>query len=729
MGFAARGLLLSGTALLLAAAGAGQPPAARVDTVVDTYFGKKVPDPYRWMESPSPELDSWAKAQNSYTRAVLAGIPGRDALRQHIDDVAAKLTIVTSVTRIGNLAFFKRQDAGADLGKLVMRDLGSGRETVLLDPNTMTDQGHHVSIDQFQPSQDGRYVAVGISPSGSEEDVLRVVDTHTGQMLPDTIDRARFASPSWLPDGQSFFYNRLHLPAANEAPTDRFSNNNVFLHRLGNDPDKDPVVFGPAVHGVAGLAPTDFVSVAALTGARYALGVQSDGVSPEVGLYLAKLPEHGETALAWSKIADAADGIVDVTASRDMLYFRTHQNAPRYRVTAISLEHPDLKSAKELVPAGDPVITNIAAAADGLYVAARNGAASTLFRIGTDGKSTPIKLSVTGSISPPEEGPGDLATDPRVPGAWAGVSTWTTPAVWLTTGSGDTPDTTTNLGLAPADTAQGDYVITETTILARDNKTRLPLSIIEKRGTPHDHQQRVLVEGYGAYGISEEPFARFVPVVRGWVDAGGVLAVAHVRGGGELGEDWHLAGKKSTKQNTIHDFIDSAAAMVKLGYASNATLAGTGTSAGGITIGGAITQSPGLFRAALIRVGVSDALREENTEGGPANIPEFGTVKNKPDFDALYAMDAYQHVKPGTVYPAVMLFAGANDHRVPLWESAKMAARLQAVGKEKGPVLLRVDYEGGHGSIGAGQKQADAELADGFAFLLWQLGVPSYQPH
>jgi prolyl oligopeptidase len=728
MRHAKRRFLLAGVAVLLGAAAPEKPPIARVDNVTDVYFGKKLSDPYRWMETPSAELDSWAHAQDAYTRAVLADIPGRDALRTHMDQVAGQLTVVTLVTRIGNRAFFKRQDAGADLGRLIVRELDTGVERVLVDPNKLTQDGHHVSIDQFQPSQDGRYVAVGLSPAGSEEDVLRVVDADTGQMLPDSIDRARFASPSWLPDGSSFFYNRLRAPGPHEAPSERFSNNKVFLHHLGGDPDQDVAVFGPAVGDLKTILPTDFVAVAALTGTRYALGIQSDGVSPEFGVYIAKLPDHGDTGFSWTKLADASDGIVDLSAGRDMLYMRSHQDAPRYKVIAVALDKPDLKSAKTILPGGDAVITNIAAAADGLYVVSRAGAASSVQRIGADGKSVALKLPLIGSIAPPEEGSGDLVADPRFPGAWMGIATWVTPTVWFTTPGGDAP-TVADLGLAPANTAPDDYVVTETTITARDNKTKLPLSIIEKKGTPHDHKQKVLVEGYGAYGISEEPFARFVPVARGWVDAGGVLAVAHVRGGGELGDDWHLAGKKATKQNTIHDFMDTAGAMIKLGYASNATLAGMGTSAGGITTGGAITQNPTLFRAALVRVGVSDALREENTEGGPANIPEFGTVKNKTDFDALLAMDAYQHVKPNAPYPAVLLTAGAQDHRVPLWEGAKMAARLQAAGsKTRGPILLRVDYEGGHGTIGAGQKQANAEWADGFAFLLWQLGAGEFQP-
>jgi prolyl oligopeptidase len=721
------GTVLGVAAVMVAGAAMDKPPAARVDRDTDSYFGKVVADPYRWMETPSPELDQWARAQDAHTRAVLAAIPGRDALRRHMDEIAGKMTVVTDVTPVGHRIFFRRQDAGDDLAKLVVRDTETGRDRVLLDPNRITEHGHHISIDQFQPSQDGRYVAVGLSPSGSEEDVLYVLDADSGTRLPDTIDRARFAAPSWLPDGRSFYYNRLRAPGPHEAAADRFSFQKVFVHHLGGDPEKDTPVFGAGVGDLKTIAPADFVAVAAIIGTRYALGIQNDGVSPEITLYLSKMPAAGEN-YAWRRIATADDGIVDVAAGRDALYFRSHQDAPRYKVLSVPLDNPDLKAARVVVPQADGVLTNIAVSADALYVAGRNGAASYVLRVGDDGKPVKLTLPMVGSVAPPEEGPGSLTADPRVPGAIVGIDTWVTPTAYFAIGGGDS-HALTKLGLAPDTATPDDYVITETTAAAKDGRTRLPLSIIEKKGTPHDRKQPVLVEGYGAYGISEEPFPRFVPVVRGWVDAGGVMAIAHIRGGGELGEDWHLAGKKVTKQNTIHDFIDCAWAMTALGYASPETLAGTGTSAGGITIGGAITQMPSLFRAALIRVGVSDPLREEYTEGGPANIPEFGTVKVQADFNALLAMDAYQHVRQGVAYPAVMLTAGAQDHRVPLWESAKMAARLQAISaRAKGPTLLRVDYEGGHGTIGAGQAQADAEWADGFAFLLWQMGVPAYQP-
>jgi prolyl oligopeptidase len=691
--------------------------------VVDTYFGHKIADPYRWMETPGPELDKWMNEQNNYTRSVLNKIPGRDALARHMDAVGDGMTQITYMVRMLDQAFFLRKGRGENLRKLVVRDMKSGAEHILLDPNAMQEHGHHVAIDHFQPSWDGHFVAVGISSAGSEEDVLHIIDVTTGRMLPDAIDRARFASPSWLPDNHSFFYNRLHAPVASEPPSKRFDNSLVHVHQLGSDPERDPAVFGPGIGDTAAIPAQHFSSVTVLPGTAYAIGFESDGVSPSTALYVGRLPKTG-AAYHWHKLADAAEGVTDITNRGDTLYLRTFHEAPRYRVISVPVTAPDLGQASVIIPAGDGIVTNVAAGSDALYVAERRGALSTLIRVAPDGKKTELKLPLAGLINEPIEEVGGLISDPRVPGAWVGIITWVSPTTWFGTSGGNSA--IRSLGLAPAEPALSDYVVTETTCKARDG-TDLPLSIIEKRGTPHDHRRPVLVDGYGAYGINSFPFERFVPVMRGWVDAGGVLAVAHMRGGGELGEAWHLAGKIATKQNTIHDFIDSSEAMIRLGYASQSTLAGMGTSAGGISIGGAITQRPDLFRAALIRVGATNMLRFELTEGGPANIPEFGTVTTKEGFDALYAMDALQHVQIGTVYPAVLLSAGVQDHRVPAWVSAKMAARMQAVGHAKGPVLLRVDYEGGHGTMGAGQKQANAEWADEFAFLLWQLGAPAYQ--
>ena len=751
VGHAARGSvwLVPWAALWLAAAAAPRPPPARVGHATDSYFGHSVADPYRWMETPSAEFDAWTQAQDKATRTALAGIPGRDALRRHMDEIASAMTVVTAVIPVGRRIFFRRRDPGGDLDKLVVRDADTGRDRVLLDPNIVHLGGHAISIDLFQPSQDGRYVAVGVAAGRPGEEVLAILDADTGRRLPDTIDHARFAAISWLPDGASFFYNRLPPagpPArANAWPAARSAGQTVFLHHLGADPARDVPVFGAGVPGITTIPPGDVVAVAAIIGTRFALGIQNDGVSPEIALYLSSIPE-GDGGYRWRRIVRAEDGITDVAAGRDTLFFRSHANAPRYQVIAVALDRPALAASRIVVPQGDGVLTNIAVAADALYVAGRKGAASYVLRVGEDGRPTPVPLPRAGSIAAPGEGAGALTADPRVPGAIVGIGSWVTPTAYFgigrdVAGSGEAGGaaSVSPLALSPPPAAVDQYVITETDVPANDGRTRLPLSIIERKGTPHDGHRPVLVEGYGAFGISDEPDPRFVPVVRGWVDAGGVMAIAHVRGGGELGEAWHLAGQKVTKQNSIHDFIDCAWWMTELGYASPDTLAGTGTGAGGITVGGAITQLPSLFRAALIRIGSSNPLRGEFQPSGAAGLREFGSVTIQAEFNALLAMDPTQHVKPGVTYPAVLLTGGAQDRHVPLWEPAKLAARLQAAGaRAKGPTLLLVEDAGGRGSIGPGsigqtalglgQKQADAAWADGFAFLLWQMGVAGYQP-
>jgi prolyl oligopeptidase len=253
----------------------------------------------------------------------------------------------------------------------------------------------------------------------------------------------------------------------------------------------------------------------------------------------------------------------------------------------------------------------------------------------------------------------------------------------------------------------------------------VPLSIVYKRGLKMDGSNPAWITGYGAYGISLDP--SFNPILLAWLEKGGVYAVAHPRGGGENGEDWHKWGMKLTKPNTWRDFIACAEYLIDQKFTSSAKLGGSGTSAGGITIGRTFTERPDLFAAVLDRVGVSNALRSEFSPNGPPNIPEFGSVKSQWGFEDLYTMDAYLHVRNGVRYPAVMLTTGFNDPRVASWEPAKMAARLQAATASGRPILLRVDYAAGHG-IGSTRTQVEEELADEMSFMLWQFGVPGFQP-
>ncbi|HEX5103199.1 MAG TPA: prolyl oligopeptidase family serine peptidase, partial [Pirellulaceae bacterium] len=319
-----------------------------------------------------------------------------------------------------------------------------------------------------------------------------------------------------------------------------------------------------------------------------------------------------------------------------------------------------------------------------------------------------------------------LAAQPDVPGAWLALASWCR-ARSIRRFDAHT-QTLEESDLSPAGKFDGPpgFVSTEVMVKSHDG-VLVPLTIVHRQDLELDGSHPVLLSGYGAYGFSVP--VNYSPLQLAWLERGGIFARAHVRGGGEFGKEWHLAGQKATKPNTWKDFIACAEYLVAHRYTSPGKLAGAGGSAGGILIGRSITEHPDLFGAALVEVGVLDALRMETTTNGVPNIQEFGSVATRPGFDALLAMSALHHVRDGVKYPAVLLTHGINDHRVEPWMSAKMTARLQAATASGKPILLRIDYAAGHGaSLGATKEQALAQLADQWSFLLWQFGDPAFQP-
>jgi prolyl oligopeptidase len=550
-----------------------------------------------------------------------------------------------------------------------------------------------------------------------------VIDTATKRSRPDVIDRAQFANVSWLPDGSGFLFTRLPASAAAAAATEQYAHLKVYWHALGQDPAKDRLVLDSDHLPFAFAGSAIFPSVGITPGSHYAVATLSNGVSPEVTLYAAPLQDVLTGRPAWKKLATDSDDVTDLAVRGDKIDLMTHHGASRFKIVETSLAAPDFAGAATLVPEGAGVLTGMAAAKDGLYYAERDGAVFALHALAGPGAAPKsIKLPFAGTITPDGDG-GGLVSDPREAGLLISLESWVRPLVWLK--YDPAVGNTQHAGILPPFPRDlSRYASIETFARAADG-TKIPLSIITKTGLRRDGQRPTYLVGYGSYGISYDPdfSADFLP----WLDRGGVYAVAHVRGGGEGGQAWHDGGKIATKQNTIHDFIACAEALIESHYTDSAHLGGEGTSAGGILIGGAITQRPDLFRAALIRVGATNTIREEYTAGGPANIPEFGTVKDRAQFPAMLAMDAYNHVEKGVAYPAVLLTGGANDPRVTVWIPAKMTARLQASTASGRPVLFRVEFDAGHG-IGSTRTQRDVETADEFAFLLWQFGEKGFQP-
>jgi prolyl oligopeptidase len=695
-------------------------PKTPVREVTEDYFGTKVTDPYRWLENTSdPEVVSWMKSQNDYTREQLAQIPGRDKLLDRIKSLDNAGAVVASLQVWGGHYFYLKTEPGSDNRKLYVRDTVAAPERLLVDPEKLTAaDGKHFSIDYFQPSLDGKYVAYGLSPGGSEDSVLHILVTATGEALPDVIDRAQFGQPTWLPGNKSFFFTRTQKLSASDPPTAKYQKLRVFVHALGNDPEKDPQVFGYDFSPNVKVTEDDFpVLIYSPAAPKAMVGLVIHGVKNEKDVYVAHFNANPTAKTSWTKVADDSEEITGLDFHGDDLFLLSHKGASRFKVFRTSLSKPDLAKATLVVPPGEAVVINIAAAADGLYIQDLDGGIGKLRRLSYgSGKVESMKLPFDGAIQ-------SLVTNPTEPGAWLELVGWTKPPLWysLDSKSGNLEDT----HIVPPSPVDFSDIVSEEVKAKSADGTMVPLSIVHRRDIKMDGSSPAWLEGYGAYGITYDP--SFRPTWLAFLEHGGLFAVAHVRGGGEYGEDWHNGGRKLTKQHTIDDFIACAQYLIENKYTSTARLAGEGTSAGGVTIGGAVTQRPDLFAAALIRVGDSDSLRSELMASGPANIPEFGTVKEPDGFKGLYAMDAYQHVKPDTAYPAVLLTTGANDPRVAPWQAAKMTARLQAATNSNKPVLLRVDYDAGHG-LGSTKSQRDVELADEVSFLLWQFGLPDFQP-
>ena len=699
------------------------PPAAPPRPVTDDYFGTQIVDPYRYMENlKDPAVEAWFKAQNDYTRGVLARIPGRQELLARIKTLDESAPArVSDVRRLpGGRYFYQKRLASEDVAKLYTRAGLDGQETLLVDPAKLpAPKGAHYSINYYAASFDGRYVAYGVSLSGSEDAVLHVVESATGRETGEAIDRAQFGSPSWMPDGRSFIYNRLQKTGPNSAPTDRYLKSRGYLHVVGTDPETDRAVIGFDLSPKVQLAEADIPFAGTFPGSRYALGVAVHGVQNEATIYVAGLDTVDKPGIPWQKICDVEDEVTTLDVRGDDLYLVTHKGASRFKVTHTNLAHPDVAQAEVVLPPSEAVVRNVSAAQDAVYVQEIEGGIGRLVRIPYGGgKPETVPLPFEGTVSV-------AASDPRVPGVLLDMTSWTKADKIYAYDPGTKKITDTHL--QPAGPFDDPTDVESVEVKARSyDGSLVPLSIVHKRGLKLDGSNPVLLDGYGSYGISEDPY--FDPRFLAWLERGGVYAIAHVRGGGEYGEDWHLAGKKLTKPNTWRDFIACAEYLIENKYTSSAKLGIQGGSAGGITIGRSITERPDLFAAAIDAVPMSDTVRVEFTPNGPPNIPEFGSVKTLAGFEDLYAMSAYHHVRDGTRYPAVMLTTGFNDPRVISWEPGKLAARLQAATTSGKPILLRVDYDAGHG-FGSTKTQSQELMSDEMSFLLWQFGMPGFQPN
>ncbi|HET9824195.1 MAG TPA: prolyl oligopeptidase family serine peptidase, partial [Chitinophagaceae bacterium] len=662
-----------------------QPPATKKIPVTDTYYGKQVADNYRWLEDMNnKDVQDWFKAQHDYTESWLEKISGRDQLFEDFKKLdALKPANINNVVRKANRYFYKKTLPSENVGKLYYRDGQHGKEILLYNPLANAG-GKTYSINYFVPSEDGKKVAVGIAEGGAEVATIYIMNADTKKMYPEKIYPSWFGVSSWTPDNKGFIYT-IQATGDNKS-MDMLTNTRSMYHIVGTDPKNDQELLSLRKYPSLGIVPEDLCFVYYTEDFKYIIGLLA-GVNQDMNCFYAPATELLKPTIAWKRLLQKNDHVTSFVADGDNIYMLTYANAPKYKIIKSNLANVSIANAETVIEAGKDKIDGISRSKDYLFITYSDGINSTA-------KQFNLRNGTTAWVDLPFSGSAFLgAYDIKTNDCLIYLTSWKKPLTLFDYNPASAKTTESVFNIPVKYPGTDDIVVEETEARSHDG-VMVPLSIIYNKNVKKNGNATCLLEGYGAYGISYTPF--FNEMRLALLNRGVICAFAHVRGGSEKGDDWYKAGYKTTKPNTWKDFIACAEHLVKNNYTSSSKLIGMGTSAGGILIGRAITERPDLFAAAISNVSCSNALRFENTPNGLNNAREFGTIKDSVECMALYEMDAFQHVKEGTKYPAVVCVGGMNDPRVIAWQPGKFAAALQNATSSGKPVLLDVNYDNGH---------------------------------
>jgi prolyl oligopeptidase len=702
-------------ALSLAAALA-PPPETPVRPVTDTYQGTSVEDPYRWLEDgKSPEVREWSKAQDTRTRSWLAALPDAAAIRARTRELlrgAPPRWYDVDARRAGRVFALENAPPRQQPSLVVLADpadLASRR--TLVDPLAIDPSGK-TAIDFYAPSHDGKLVAVSLSEGGTESGTLSIYDVATGKPLQDRIPRVNGGTAgggvTWLAGDAGFLYTRY--PRDGERPAgDLGFYQEIWVHHLGEPEAKDAYVLG---RECADPRISEHFLGSSDDG-RWATDLVQKGDGREFELFV-RGPSGGFT-----RVAGLEDGVVAASFGGDgALYLLSRKGAPNGKVLRLApsdREVPSLARAVVVAEAArDGAVQDFAATRDRLYVVEISGGPSRVRVFAGKRELDPLPILPVSSVREIR----------RTSGAAVLVQneSFLVPPVWLRFEEGKAAPTRLALS-TPVTVDFSDAEVVRDFAVSRDG-TRIPVSILQRKGVRRDGRNPTILYGYGGYGVSMVP--TYQPLRRLWLDAGVVYAVAHIRGGAEYGDAWHKAGNLTHKQNVFDDFAAAAERLVRTKVTSRGRLAILGGSNGGLLVGATLTQHPGLARAAVAAVGIFDMLRVELHPNGAFNVTEFGTVKVPEQFRALRAYSPFHNVKDGVTYPSVLLTAGDADPRVDAYHARKMTARLQAASASGRPILLRVSGFG-HG-VGSALDEIVDERADQTTFIFHELGVPFRPP-
>ena len=673
-------------------------PATRKVEQVDDYHGTKVADPYRWLENDvrvDAEVAAWVSAQNKVTDAFLASIPERDAIRARLEKLF-DYPRYSAPSKQGSRYVFTKNDGLQNQAVVYIQDSLGGEARVLLDPNTWSKDGT-VALAGMAFSDSGNLLAFAQSEAGSDWARWRVMDVATGTILPDEIRWTKFGGASWSKDEKGFFYSRFPEPKPGEEFQSVNLNNEIRYHRLGTPQGEDALVFSRPEH------PTWGFGAGVSEDGRYLVIAVYEGTDPKNLLFIRDLGDPaakpreivGAFANEWSVIGN--DGTT--------FYATTDFDAPRRRVVAFDVRE-GLKSLREVVPQQAEVLEGAGMVGDFIFAQYLKDVRPLVRMLRTDGTlAREVELPGIGAAG----GFGGRRRDRETFYSFASYNQ--PPTIYrldLATGK------STEFRRTEIDFDPSRYEVEQVFYTSKDG-TRVPMFITHRKGAPRDGSQPTLLYGYGGFNASMTPW--FSPVFASWLELGGTLAVANLRGGGEYGREWHEAGKKLRKQNVFDDFIAAAEYLVSEKWTSPSRLAIQGGSNGGLLIGAVMTQRPELFGAALPAVGVMDMLRFQRFTAGRYWTDDYGSSDNPEEFKALYAYSPYHRLTPGTKYPPTMVTTADTDDRVVPGHSFKFAARLQECHAGDAPVLIRIETAAGHGA-GKPVSKAIEETADMWAFLV-----------
>lgn len=674
------------------------PPAER-GTVVDTLHGVEVADPYRWMEdSDDPRLGEWIDAQNARTHAYLDSLEEVESFQERLTELW-DYERISMPRRRGPRWVVSRNDGMQAQSVLYSMPTLDGEPEVLFDPNTLSEDGTR-ALAGTSFSRDGRYMAYGIADGGSDWNVWRIRDVETGEDLPEQLDWIKFSRPAWLPDGSGFLYSRYEEPTGdallevNRAPK-------LCLHRLGTSQAEDEVVYARPDH-----PEWSFGARVTEDGAWIVLSIRQ-GTDPRNRVFLKSV--HHAGAPIQELIPELEADYTFLHSEGDQFTFLTDRDAPRRRIVRMSRLHPEPEAWTELVPEGAETLESVSILGGTMIAESLRDAQSVVRQYDLEGALLrEVELPGIGSV-------GGFGGEPEDTETFYRFTSYTDAGAIYRF---DVATGQSSLWRAPEVDFEPSEYLTEQVFVPSKDGTQIPMFLVRRRDLERTGAAPTILYGYGGFNVSLTP--GFSPTTLAWLDAGGVYAVANLRGGGEYGEEWHQAGTKLNKQNVFDDCVAAAEWLCASGWTSAEHLALRGGSNGGLLVGAVVNQRPDLFGAAIPAVGVMDMLRYHLFTIGWAWASDYGTADDPDEFRALLAYSPAHNARTDVPYPPLLVTTAARDDRVVPLHSFKYAAAIQHAQTGDAPILIRVEKRAGHGA-GRPTQMLVQQAAEELGFLMEHL--------